>query len=260
LSHFGAGVVQATFTGHEYDEENSLQYGGARYLDNQVGRFISIDPLMIDILDAKKYNKGIAEILSNPQDLNSYSYVANNPVVYVDPNGKAKIYIRLAGPWNANKYNPTNWEEWGGHSMVEVDGTYYGFAPTDNQSNDLQEFNQKEFEENYDGQRWKVVDIGNDYDTKITENFEKLKDGGNQEYGTYSELSNNCTQKLWDILAVSGVWDKNNMAPRISLTPDTFYEGLKWINRYENIRGFFDKSYDSLIKDIYNYKVDKEEE
>jgi len=204
---------EVVFTGHMYDEETDIQYFGTRYMDNEIGKFISIDPLMIDILEANKYNKDIAELLTNLQDLNSYSYVANNPVVYVDTSGEARVYIREAGPWNTNTYNPSNWEQWGGHSMVEVDGTYYGFAPTDNQSNDVQSFTQQEFEDMYDGQSWKVVDIGNDYDDKIVQNFEKLEDAGNQEYGTYSTLHNNCTQKLWDTLAVSGVWEKNNMAP-----------------------------------------------
>jgi len=79
------------FTGREYDEETNIQYFGARYYDNQLGRFTAIDPLMIDILDAKKYNKNTDEILANPQELNSYSYVANNPVVYVDPTGAIKV-------------------------------------------------------------------------------------------------------------------------------------------------------------------------
>ena len=76
-----------TFTGQEYDEESALQYFGARYNDNVLGKFISIDPLMIDILNAKKYNKDMVAILGNPQEFNSYAYAMNNPVVYVDPNG-----------------------------------------------------------------------------------------------------------------------------------------------------------------------------
>ncbi|PWB38389.1 MAG: hypothetical protein C3F02_03480 [Parcubacteria group bacterium] len=79
------------FTGHEYDDENALQYFGARYYDNGLGRFSSIDPLMIDILNADKYNKDIAVLLSNPQELNSYAYAINNPVVYLDPSGNASI-------------------------------------------------------------------------------------------------------------------------------------------------------------------------
>jgi len=77
LSHFGAGVVQATFTGQEYDEETNIQYFGARYLDNEIGRFISMDPWNGD--------------QSNPQTLNKYSYALNNPVIIVDPTGLRPI-------------------------------------------------------------------------------------------------------------------------------------------------------------------------
>lgn len=62
-----------TFTGKEYDEENSLQYYGARYLDNELGRFISMDRWDGDLAD--------------PQTLNKYAYVSNNPVRYTDPTG-----------------------------------------------------------------------------------------------------------------------------------------------------------------------------
>jgi len=65
------------FTGKELDDESQLYYYEARYYDPLVGRFISVDPWKGDIRD--------------PQSLNKYSYVRNNPVKYVDPSGK--VYI-----------------------------------------------------------------------------------------------------------------------------------------------------------------------
>lgn len=62
------------FTGKELDEDTDLYYYGARYYDSAIGRFISIDPWSGD--------------LSNPQTLNKYSYVTNNPLKYVDPSGE----------------------------------------------------------------------------------------------------------------------------------------------------------------------------
>lgn len=79
------------FGGKELDNETDLQYFGARYYDSSTARFVSIDPLLIDVLNANKYNKDIAVLLSNPQELNSYSYAANNPVVYTDKTGNATI-------------------------------------------------------------------------------------------------------------------------------------------------------------------------
>jgi RHS repeat-associated protein len=80
-----------TFTGQEYDEENNLQYYGARYLDNQIAKFTSLEPVMLVLYDGKKV-KSIAgqelqKILSDPQALNSYAYSRNNPIILVDVDG-----------------------------------------------------------------------------------------------------------------------------------------------------------------------------
>ena len=66
------------FSGKEQDEENKLQYFVNRYYDNHLGRFASIDPLLL-IQPAK--------FLSDPQQLNSYSYARNNPISLIDPLG-----------------------------------------------------------------------------------------------------------------------------------------------------------------------------
>jgi len=46
---------------------------GARYYDPVIGRFVSADTIVPD--------------MSNPQDLNRFSYVRNNPLRYTDPTG-----------------------------------------------------------------------------------------------------------------------------------------------------------------------------
>ncbi len=63
------------FTGKERDTESGLDYFGARYYSSNMGRFLSPDePFYSGNLD-------------NPQDLNLYSYVHNNPLTNVDPDG-----------------------------------------------------------------------------------------------------------------------------------------------------------------------------
>ncbi len=64
------------FSGKERDTESGLDYFGARYMSSNMGRFSSPDPSGIDYAD-----------FSNPQTLNLYSYVVNNPLRYVDPTG-----------------------------------------------------------------------------------------------------------------------------------------------------------------------------
>jgi RHS repeat-associated protein len=61
------------FTGQILDPESGLYYYGARYYDPELARFISPDPIVPSPGD--------------PQTLNRYSYVRNNPVRYIDPSG-----------------------------------------------------------------------------------------------------------------------------------------------------------------------------
>jgi RHS repeat-associated protein len=61
------------FTGYERDSETGLDYAFARYYSSRLGRFMSADPL--------------AGSITNPQGLNRYAYVANNPIRLVDPSG-----------------------------------------------------------------------------------------------------------------------------------------------------------------------------
>jgi RHS repeat-associated protein len=68
--------VRQQFTGHERDAETGLDFFGARYYSSVQGRFISYDPLWIT-----------AKRLVDPQQLNLYSYVRNNPLKYIDPDG-----------------------------------------------------------------------------------------------------------------------------------------------------------------------------
>ena len=66
------------YAGQYYDEELNMYYCRARYYDPAIGRFTSIDAEEGDI--------------SNPLDWNQYVYCRNNPVYYVDWDGK-KVYI-----------------------------------------------------------------------------------------------------------------------------------------------------------------------
>jgi RHS repeat-associated protein len=65
------------FTGKERDTESGLDYFGARYYGSSMGRFTSPDPVLIT-----------TERLMNPQQLNLYAYVANNPLRFIDPTGE----------------------------------------------------------------------------------------------------------------------------------------------------------------------------
>jgi RHS repeat-associated protein len=71
------------FAGYEYDSETGNYYAYARYYSPRLGRFMSPDPLGGDV--------------SNPQSLNRYAYVVNNPTNWTDPSGAAALpsYMQL---------------------------------------------------------------------------------------------------------------------------------------------------------------------
>lgn len=79
LESQGSIGTDRLFTGQRLDS-TGLYYYGARYYDPAIGRFISPDPVVQDF--------------TNPQTLNRYSYVLNNPLKYTDPSGN---YIEIEG-------------------------------------------------------------------------------------------------------------------------------------------------------------------
>ncbi|MBL8192898.1 MAG: RHS repeat-associated core domain-containing protein, partial [Blastocatellia bacterium] len=68
--------IRQKFTSYERDDETGLDYAKARYYANANGRFLSPD----DFRNAAK--------LIEPQNWNLYTYVNNNPLIYIDPSGE----------------------------------------------------------------------------------------------------------------------------------------------------------------------------
>ena len=67
------------FNGKELDQETGLYYYGARYLDSKTSLWLNVDPL------AEKY-----------PNISPYAYVANNPIKYIDPDGRRIIVPQQA--------------------------------------------------------------------------------------------------------------------------------------------------------------------
>src|SRR5947207_672750 len=85
----GSSLTRYTYTGREFDADTGLYYYRARWYDPQVGRFISEDPIGLF------------------GGINSYTYVENDPIANVDPEG-------LKGSWLARhsvslKKDPREW-------------------------------------------------------------------------------------------------------------------------------------------------------
>jgi RHS repeat-associated protein len=79
----GTGTTENThqYTAKELEAATGLYYYGARYHNPNIGRFMSPDPAGADPAD--------------PQSWNRYSYVLNNPLKYVDPDGEQAIVVDL---------------------------------------------------------------------------------------------------------------------------------------------------------------------
>jgi RHS repeat-associated protein len=85
-TRFSSGTTPTTwrFTGQREDATIGLYYFNARYLDPQLGRFTQADTIVPEPGD--------------PQALNRYAYVLNNPVKFVDSSGHfAFVPLLIAG-------------------------------------------------------------------------------------------------------------------------------------------------------------------
>ena len=93
------------FTGKERDAESSLDYFLARYYSPGEGRFVSPDQFVLFQFNtianhpAATRSLPYANVL-DPQTLNTYAYVRNNPINQTDPDGHlaiASAFAKLSG-------------------------------------------------------------------------------------------------------------------------------------------------------------------
>jgi len=116
---YGLGPMAAgnhyLFTGKERDQESNLDYFGARYYNSSMGRFMSPDysdsgsaPDPIPYAD-----------YSNPQSLNLYAYLNNNPLNDTDPDGHGCLDNDATTSTNSN-----------GDLVVNGNCNWDGFLPS----------------------------------------------------------------------------------------------------------------------------------
>ncbi|MCY3713099.1 MAG: DUF5675 family protein [Gemmatimonadetes bacterium] len=76
LASSGSGATHFRFTGHERDAESGLDYMLARSYAYDIGRFLRPDPMQDEY-----------------PETSPYVYAANNPLKYVDPDGRLLYYV-----------------------------------------------------------------------------------------------------------------------------------------------------------------------
>jgi RHS repeat-associated protein len=104
---YAADSVRRTFTGYENDNETDLEFAQARYYSTSLGRFYSVDAA------------GASAHKSDPQSLNRYGYVRNNPLNLTDPSGLVP-QTQSCGHVNENPCKTKNGQPgW----VVTVDGS-----------------------------------------------------------------------------------------------------------------------------------------
>lgn len=81
------------FTGKERDQETGLDYFGARYHGSRIARFTTVDPVYT-----------VGDNLVDPQRWNRYAYVRNNPLRYVDPDGRKIEFPETPGDTTKLEY------------------------------------------------------------------------------------------------------------------------------------------------------------
>jgi RHS repeat-associated protein len=99
------------FTGQRFEASAGLHDYGARWYDSNLGRFLQPDSIVPEPF--------------NPQSLNRYSYVLNDPVNRIDPTGRFSLMSESAssGGWVFSGYeSPFGYDPFGGYGVYY----YYG--------------------------------------------------------------------------------------------------------------------------------------
>ena len=87
MGYSAADSTKQKFTQKERDSESGLDYFLARYYSSAQGRFTSADPIVLS-----------RNRLVDPQQLNLYGYVRNNPLIFIDVTGEEITVVEAQTP------------------------------------------------------------------------------------------------------------------------------------------------------------------
>ena len=195
----GNDTINQKFTGKERDQESGLDYFGARYYGSALGRFTSPDPI----------NLTNARIRNPANTLNKYVYGGNNPLKYVDRDGKDITIF----------YEPEDY----GHiflAVVNPDNGRYAFLSYGPENGDMNLFTKTPGQFNF------PVDFRNSSSLTIQTNPEDsntlinaITAINNGQAPDFSLFTNNCTTEVQDVLKDLGL----NFG---DILPSTYWDDL----------------------------------
>jgi RHS repeat-associated protein len=136
LTPYGVGIdaTEHHFTGQERDwetgngptssgvQETGNDYFNARYYGSVLGRFMSPDPSGLAYAEP-----------ANPQSLNLYAYVLNNPLINIDPTGLDCVWLTndATGVEEVDADSDTSQGDCTASGGYHVEGSLTGYASSD---------------------------------------------------------------------------------------------------------------------------------
>ncbi len=106
----GNSPIHHKYTGQEEDLGTELYFYNSRFYSPVLGRFISLDPIVPDLYD--------------PQTLNRFAYVRNNPIILTDPDGHnpwvVAAVIFAAAIWGGTHGHPFDRDAWAHFDPMEA--------------------------------------------------------------------------------------------------------------------------------------------
>ena len=111
----GNQVTTYRFTGQRWDSGTALYFYNARWYDPVVGRFLAADTIVPQP--------------GNPQSLNRYSYVLNNPLRFVDPSGHAAVDFWGGGGGGVGIGLVVALMQGAQQTLTQVQGMVYQYGP-----------------------------------------------------------------------------------------------------------------------------------
>ena len=142
----GSEFLPYKFTGKEVDQETGLYYYGARYLDPKYSMWISTDPALGEYIP--EMGKGNAKDsgslpgmggVYNHINFHLYHYAGNNPVRFVDPDGRSNNVVVIGEPNGAGQNFEIAGNTWISENIKDTDSLKVFYAKDFNNATDLKD-------------------------------------------------------------------------------------------------------------------------